>query len=134
MIVHAHLPHCVGVTTVAAIFEVTRERKLTSVSSLTRAAVVPASGYCSDGVVQAVASSIHSGVVTTTGRVLTFGCGSDGRMGVRKYMEGLSGSRSRMKCYVSEPTEVEGLREAGWTVTAIDTSKSHMVALARRRS
>ena len=36
MIVHSHLAHCVGVTTVAAIFEVTRERKLTSVSSLTR--------------------------------------------------------------------------------------------------
>lgn len=41
----------------------------------------------------------------------TFGCGSDGRMGIRKYMEGLSGGRSRLKCYVSKPTAVEELLE-----------------------
>jgi alpha-tubulin suppressor-like RCC1 family protein len=37
-------------------------------------------GYLSgERVVQAVASSIHSAVLTETGRVFTFGCGSDGR-------------------------------------------------------
>lgn len=59
--------------------------------------------------------------------VLTFGCGSDGRMGVRRYMEGLSGGRSRLKCYVSQPSPVVGLQ--GRRVLQIDSARRHMVAL-----
>jgi hypothetical protein len=37
-------------------------------------------------VVAACSASIHSTVLTRCGRVFAFGCGSDGRMGVRQYM------------------------------------------------
>ena len=100
----------------------------------------------------AVASHIHSAVLGTwsaqaasaassssssaasadsdsprTCEVLTFGCGSDGRMGVRRYMEGLSGGRSRLKCYVSQPSPVVGLQ--GRRVLQIQSARRHMVAL-----
>jgi hypothetical protein len=55
-------------------------------------------------------------------------------MGVRKYMEGLAGKRSRMKCYISAPTEVEGLHESRWRVLHIDCSRNHMAAVAVRES
>lgn len=62
-----------------------------------------------------------------TCEVLSFGCGSDGRMGVRRYMEGLSGGRSRLKCYISQPSPVVGLQ--GRHVLQIDSARRHMVAL-----
>lgn len=79
-------------------------------------------------VTQAVASSIHSAVLADA-QVLSFGCGSGGRMGVKKFMEGLSGGRSRMKCYISEPTPVEGL--SGRQVLMISSSRRHMAALVK---
>ena len=57
-------------------------------------------------VISAISAHIHSAVLTETGKVFSFGCGSDGRMGVEKYLTGLHGARSRMKCYISQPTEV----------------------------
>jgi alpha-tubulin suppressor-like RCC1 family protein len=77
---------------------------------------------------QAVSSSIHSAVLADAS-VFTFGCGSGGRMGVRKFMEGLTGGRSRMKCYISEPTPVEGL--AGKHVLMVSSSRRHMTALVK---
>ena len=79
-------------------------------------------------VVGAASSSIHSALLTASGKVYCFGCGSGGRMGIRAYMEGLHGARSRMKCYVSRPTAIEAFD--GVRVEQIGTSRRHMIALA----
>lgn len=79
-------------------------------------------------VVQAVASSIHSAVLAD-GKVFSFGCGSDGRMGVHQYMDGLHGGRDRLKCYVSVPTTVENLKDK--EVLQIASSRRHMCALVK---
>lgn len=80
--------------------------------------------------VQAAASSIHSACLDSSGRLYSFGCGSGGRMGVQQFMTGLHGGRSRMKCYVSPPTLVEGLDGKAVRVAQFDTAKRHMIALA----
>ena len=88
------------------------------------------SGYLADEeVIDVAASSIHSALLTASGRVFTFGCASGGRMGVAQYMTGLHGGRSRMKCYISAPTAIEAFDDAGVHVLAMGTSRRHMIAL-----
>uniref|UniRef100_A0A0G4IF19 Uncharacterized protein n=1 Tax=Chromera velia CCMP2878 TaxID=1169474 RepID=A0A0G4IF19_9ALVE len=79
----------------------------------------------------ALASSIHSALLTKCGRVFCMGCASTGRMGVEKFDSGLQGGRSRMKCYISEPTEIGTLREAGLAVIpgGLAAAKRHMAAI-----
>lgn len=90
----------------------------------------PSSGYL-EGCrgVMGIASSIHSAVLDDAGNVYTFGCASDGRMGIQKYMTGLQGGRSKLKCYVSKPTAIEYFRDNGVHVTHIDASRRHMIAV-----
>eukprot|EP00735_Rhodelphis_limneticus_P003723 TRINITY_DN15234_c0_g1::TRINITY_DN15234_c0_g1_i1::g.30824::m.30824 TRINITY_DN15234_c0_g1::TRINITY_DN15234_c0_g1_i1::g.30824 ORF type:complete len:454 (-),score=81.24,sp/Q4U2R1/HERC2_MOUSE/35.48/3e-29,sp/Q4U2R1/HERC2_MOUSE/29.59/2e-24,sp/Q4U2R1/HERC2_MOUSE/31.52/7e-23,sp/Q4U2R1/HERC2_MOUSE/29.27/1e-21,sp/Q4U2R1/HERC2_MOUSE/33.20/3e-20,sp/Q4U2R1/HERC2_MOUSE/28.84/3e-17,sp/Q4U2R1/HERC2_MOUSE/27.74/3e-13,sp/Q4U2R1/HERC2_MOUSE/23.86/1e-12,sp/Q4U2R1/HERC2_MOUSE/25.42/7e-09,sp/Q4U2R1/HERC2_MOUSE/26.00/ len=93
------------------------------------------SGYLpNEHAVMAVASSIHSAVLARSGKVFCMGCGSDGRMGIRKYEEGLAGKRSRMKCYVSKPTAIEKLEDIGAKVTWISSSRRHMAAVVVERT
>ena len=40
-----------------------------------------------------------------------WGCGSNGRTGLRAYLGGPSGAKRRMKCYVSTPSMVESLAD-----------------------
>ncbi|KAH3763562.1 ultraviolet-B receptor UVR8 [Pelomyxa schiedti] len=88
-------------------------------------------GVC---VVQALASSIHTAALSSDGNVYCWGCGSTGRMGVRKYMTGLSGGRSRMKCYIMVPTIVEELAEKEIFVTQISTSRHTMACVGYHRA
>ena len=78
---------------------------------------------------QALASSIHTAALDTEGTVWTMGCASDGRMAVDKFLTGLSGGRSRLKCYISAPTPVEELRRRGLRATMIATSRRHMACI-----
>ena len=77
----------------------------------------------------AVSSSIHSCVVTASGKAFSFGCGSGGRMGIEQYMLGLHGGRSRMKCYVSVPTAIEYFQQYGLNVLKCSSSRRHMAAV-----
>lgn len=79
-------------------------------------------------VVGVVASALHSAVWDDQGNLYTFGCGSDGRMGLRAYLKGSGQSRQRMKFYVSAPTVVESLKEQGLHVVCAAASRRHMVA------
>lgn len=79
----------------------------------------------------AVSASIHSCVITEGGKAFSFGCGSGGRMGIEKYMNGLHGGRSRMKCYVSEPTAIEYFVKNGLHVVNASSSRRHMAALVK---
>ena len=54
---------------------------------------------------------IHSVAVSADGRCFAWGCGSDGRTGLRAFMRGPSGSKRLMKCYVSSPSVVEALED-----------------------
>lgn len=74
-------------------------------------------------------SSIHSAFVSTDGDVFVLGCGSGGRMGIEKYMSGLHGARSRMKCYVQVPTAIEYFATHGLVVSSVSTSRRHMAAV-----
>lgn len=53
---------------------------------------------------------IHSLALAADGRLFAWGCGSNGRTGLRAFMRGPGGSKRRLKCYVSSPTAVEALR------------------------
>jgi alpha-tubulin suppressor-like RCC1 family protein len=77
----------------------------------------------------AVSSSIHSCVGTASGDLFSFGCGSGGRMGIERYMNGLSGARSRMKCYVSVPTAIEYFQKRSIKVLHVSSSRRHMAAV-----
>jgi alpha-tubulin suppressor-like RCC1 family protein len=103
------------------------EEHLPSPSELPAPAAVAAASKASAAVTSSSFSSSSSPTSDRTCEVLTFGCGSDGRMGVRQYMEGLHGARSRLKCYVSIPSPVVGLE--GKRVLQVDSSRRHMVAL-----
>jgi len=80
-------------------------------------------------IIQVSSSAIHSACLSSAGEVWSFGCGAGGRMGVRAFEFGLTGARSRMKCYVMKPTVVEKLQEANIFVGKIDTARSRMVAI-----
>jgi len=82
-------------------------------------------------IVQVTAASIHSGCVGADGQVYTWGCGSDGRMGVLKFLKGLHGQRSRMKCYVSQPTAVT-IALGGAAAKQLCASRRHMICLVVR--
>mmetsp|Transcript_25510 Transcript_25510/g.55504 ORF Transcript_25510/g.55504 Transcript_25510/m.55504 type:complete len:429 (+) Transcript_25510:261-1547(+) len=85
-------------------------------------------------VVGGAASALHSAVLTGDGRVWTFGCGSDGRMGLAAYLSGSGGSKQRMKFYVSAPTAVEALVEGGWGALGVAASRRHMVVVCQQKS
>ena len=51
------------------------------------------SGYLSTAeIVQVCSAHIHNALVTSAGEVLCFGCGSNGRMGLQRYLTGLHGN------------------------------------------
>lgn len=79
--------------------------------------------------VAAVSASIHSAILTAQGDVYVFGCGSGGRLGIKKYMEGLTNSRSRNKCYVSKPTAIEYFVEKGIAVRQLSGTRRCMAAI-----
>ena len=54
---------------------------------------------------------IHSLALSDDGRLFTWGCGSDGRLGLRAYMRGPGGSKRTLKCYVSTPSVVEAFED-----------------------
>jgi alpha-tubulin suppressor-like RCC1 family protein len=82
--------------------------------------------------VDAASASIHSALLMDDGKLYTFGCASSGRMGVRKFVDGLHGKKSRMKCYISPPTAVEIAKDV--FLVKVDSHRRHMVALGRPRS
>ena len=79
--------------------------------------------------VQAISANIHAAVLTEDGNVYSFGCGSGGRMGLRRYMEGLHGGRSRMKCYVSVPSPIEAFSGTPLVALSISSGRRHMAAI-----
>jgi len=85
-------------------------------------------------IVQAVAAGLHSALLTQKGLVYTFGCGSDGRMGLDGYLKGCGAGRQQMKYYVSPPTPVEEFVRQKAQVLMCDSSRRHMIALTKKRS
>ena len=55
------------------------------------------------------AAHIHSLAVGEDGRCFAWGCGSNGRLGLRALMRGPAGAKRALKCYVSTPSGVEAL-------------------------
>ena len=51
---------------------------------------------------------IHSFALDSKGKLYGWGCGSDGRLGLKAFF-GKNGSKRLMKCYVSTPSMVEKL-------------------------
>jgi len=54
---------------------------------------------------------IHSIALDTEGHIFSWGCGSNGRTGLKALLRGQRGSKRRMKCYVSTPSRVESLED-----------------------
>ena len=63
-------------------------------------------------VVSTAAAHIHSLAVADDGRCFAWGCGSDGRLGLRALMGGPAGAKRARKCYVSTPSAVEAHKRA----------------------
>ena len=69
-------------------------------------------GYLSGvRIVSSCPSHIHSLALSADGRAFAWGCGSDGRTGLAALLRGPSGSKRRLKCYVSAPSAIEALEE-----------------------
>eukprot|EP01062_Namystynia_karyoxenos_P081413 TRINITY_DN8952_c0_g1_i1.p1 TRINITY_DN8952_c0_g1~~TRINITY_DN8952_c0_g1_i1.p1 ORF type:complete len:569 (+),score=83.46 TRINITY_DN8952_c0_g1_i1:86-1792(+) len=62
-------------------------------------------------IVSSTPSHIHSLALTSDGRAFAWGCGSDGRTGLRAFMRGPGGSKRTLKCYVSTPSQIEALED-----------------------
>jgi len=89
-----------------------------------------ATGYLKgETIIQGAAAGLHSALVTKAGLVYTFGCGSDGRMGLDGYLKGCGAGRQQMKFYVSSPTVVEELVRQKAHVLMCDSARRHMIAL-----
>ena len=58
------------------------------------------------------AASIHSVALSEEGELFAWGCGSNGRTGLRAFMGGPHGAKRTLKCYVSTPSRVEALEGA----------------------
>ena len=74
-----------------------------------------------DKVIKVVSGGIHSSILTEKGRIYTFGCGSDGRLGHPEY-EGYNYLYKE-----SKPKLVEALE--GKKVCDVQSSYYHMMAL-----
>eukprot|EP01065_Artemidia_motanka_P041309 TRINITY_DN5332_c3_g2_i1.p1 TRINITY_DN5332_c3_g2~~TRINITY_DN5332_c3_g2_i1.p1 ORF type:complete len:576 (+),score=104.14 TRINITY_DN5332_c3_g2_i1:48-1730(+) len=67
-------------------------------------------GYLAEAkIVSSTPCHIHSVALSSDGRAFAWGCGSDGRTGLRAYMRGPGGSKRTLKCYVSTPSHIEAL-------------------------
>ena len=77
-----------------------------------RALYVPdTTGYFSKMKIVGTSSThIHSFAVDQSGGLYGWGCGSDGRLGLKAFFE-TNGTKRLMKCYVSTPTQVEALAD-----------------------
>ncbi|KAH7825628.1 putative BNR repeat domain protein [Monocercomonoides exilis] len=78
-------------------------------------------------IIQAGGAHIHSFCLSDLGTLYTFGCGSDGRLGLDGFMRG--GRKNRLKFYQSIPTGVETLLREDVAVQFVASSRYHMVAI-----
>ena len=76
-------------------------------------------------VTSVTSAHIYCCALTKDGEAYSWGCGSGGRCGVEKFLTGLAGKRSRLKCYMSNPERV-GTREC-------HRSSSHALTLENFR-
>jgi len=94
---------------------------------------IPDSRYLyGEPMVKACAGTAHSAVLSAGGRAYCFGCGDEGRLGTRGYLEGAPGSGSTQvnKYFLSQPTLIEELWECGVHIKDLCSSARHMVAVA----
>lgn len=93
-------------------------------------------------IVSCISAHIHGACVDDAGSAFAFGCGSGGRCGVEKYLTGLSGGRSRLKCYMASPNRIGVCSTRGGgalpspfegcKVRQIDAHRYHMIALVAK--
>ena len=84
-------------------------------------------------ITQALSSAIHSGVIglntkTNNQNIYTFGCGSDGRMGLNMKSKSGEGTQT-FKFYVSKPTIIDAFTDKTLKPIQIGSGRRHMIAL-----
>lgn len=91
-------------------------------------------GYLKDvNMIKGIAVGIHSGGLSDSGVLYTWGCATGARCGLMEYITGVGGNgKSRMKCYISPPTPVQALVKEGVFVVDAASSRHHMVCLCQR--
>lgn len=78
-------------------------------------------------IVQVLSCHIHSACLAESGRLFTFGCGSDGRLGQDGFFS--KGIKRRLKFYQSKPTAIETFVREKVKVQFAATSRFHMIAI-----
>lgn len=78
-------------------------------------------------IVQVLSCHIHSACLADDGKLFTFGCGSDGRLGQDGFFS--KGIKRRLKFYQSKPTAIETLVREKVKVQFAATSRFHMIAI-----
>jgi len=87
---------------------------------------IPDSRYLyGEPMVKACAAPCHSMVLSAGGRMYSFGCGDEGRLGLQGFLQGGPGSGSNLKLIVSQPSLIEELWECGAHVKDMATSQRH---------
>lgn len=78
-------------------------------------------------IIQVLSCHIHSACLSASGRLFTFGCGSDGRLGQDGFFS--KGIKRRLKFYQSKPTAIETLVREKVKVQFAATARFHMIAI-----
>lgn len=78
-------------------------------------------------IIQVLSCHIHSACLSQSGKLFTFGCGSDGRLGQDSFF--LKGIKRRLKFYQSVPTAIETLVRNNVKVQFAATSRFNMMAI-----
>jgi alpha-tubulin suppressor-like RCC1 family protein len=81
-------------------------------------------------IIQVIGCHIHSAALAASGRLFTFGCGSDGRLGQDGFID--RGRKRRLKFYQSVPTAIETLVRENVSVSFIASGRNHMAAIGNK--
>ena len=65
-------------------------------------------------------------------QLFAWGCGSNGRLGLKAFFHPKTGSKRRLKCYVSTPSEIESLQEE--KVISVSAGKYWSFAIVENRN
>lgn len=82
-------------------------------------------------IIQLISAHIHSCVLSDSGKLFSFGCGSNGRMGLDDFIK--KNRKQRLKFYQSIPTPIETFIREKIFIWYASSAKNHMIAIGTKK-